>query len=93
MKKSKILSLVKAEEKMLKHEEIETRHIYQKLLEIEELLKRRAVTKFTDVIEWRRGVWEYCKYKKEKATKNEIVFYCTKTKKLCHFVGCPENVA
>lgn len=92
-KKNKLLELVKEEEKLLKHETIETQHIYKKLLEIEELLKRKSLRKFNDVMEWRQNVWEGCRYKKEKITKKEIIFICMKTKKFCHFVDCPENIA
>lgn len=89
--RSKLLEMLRQEEKLLKHQQIETRHIYQKLLDIEDLLKKKSLRKFNDVIEWRQNIWEDCKCKKEKITQNEIVFTCKKTKKLCHFVGCPEN--
>ena len=90
--RTKLLGMLKQEEQMLRHEEIETRHIYKKLLDIEELLKKKSLRKFNDVIEWRQNIWEGCKYKKEKVTKKEIIFVCMKTKKLCHFVDCPENI-
>ena len=73
--RSKILEMIKEEEAMLRHEEIETRHIYQKLLDIEEMLKKKSLRKFNDVIEWKQHVWETCNYKKEKISKREIVFY------------------
>jgi hypothetical protein len=91
-RKNKLINLLKEEEQLLKHEQIETRHIYKKLLDIEELLKKKSLRKFNDVIEWRQNVWENCRYKKEKITQKEIIFVCRKTKKLCHFVDCPENL-
>ena len=42
-KKNKLLDLLKEEEQLLKHEQIETRHIYKKLLDIEELLKKKLL--------------------------------------------------
>lgn len=90
--KDKVINLLKEEEKLIKHETIETKHIYKKLLEIEEMLRERSLRKFNDVAEWRQNVWENCKYKKEEVTKDEIFFLCTKTNNPCHFVDCPENL-
>ncbi|MBN1502564.1 hypothetical protein JW930_03400 [Candidatus Woesearchaeota archaeon] len=73
--------------------EITNEDIYNKLLELEKVIKGKYGKKaFEDVAEWKQFIWDQCPHRKEKATREEIDFWCDILNAPCEFQDCPRNV-
>ena len=72
--------------------EITNKDIYDKLIDIEELLlKQRRVKKFDNIIDWKKFIWDNCPNKEQRITKKDIEFNCKILKDACEFEKCPRN--
>lgn len=77
---------------LVKSELIENKHIYEKLLDLEKLIKGEDSLQFKHVEEWKLYIWNDCEYKTTIEKENLIEHGCTKTNAPCHFVDCPKNI-
>jgi len=64
--------------KLVKAEEIENKHIYEKLLELEDVIKGNKGLKFIHIEDWKQYVWNDCEFKETKEENNLILHNCTK---------------
>jgi hypothetical protein len=73
-------------------QKITNEEIYKKLLEIEELLSKRAQhRKFDKISEWKIYIWDGCPHKAEKIENDEILYKCSLRNGSCEFSTCPRN--
>ncbi len=78
--------------KLVESELIENKHIYAKLLQLENLIIGSDNLMFIHVDEWKGYIWNTCKFKEQCDENNMVTYACKQTKKPCHFIGCPENM-
>ncbi len=78
-------------EQMIRAQIIENKHIYEKLLELEEEIKGEQNLNFIHIDDWKKYIWDSCKYRRAREIKDLVVHICDKTNKYCHFVDCPKN--
>ncbi len=72
---------------------ISNEQIYDKLLKIESILEKKLSRKsFTNIVDWKKYIWDNCPHKKEKVGDDEIDFWCEVLKAPCAMDDCPRNV-
>jgi hypothetical protein len=81
--------IIKDEEEIIKDEEVK---IHAKEEEIKYLIKSSVASrKYNDIIDWKKFIWDNCKYKESKEEDDKITFFCKKLNKTCNFSSCPLN--
>ncbi|MFH1399395.1 MAG: hypothetical protein ABIG95_04775 [Candidatus Woesearchaeota archaeon] len=81
---------LKSEEDQLVHEKEKIELEEKKAVE---LLGQGVSKQFTNILEWKRYIWENCEYKKPMVEEEKIDFICKKTGKSCRFIDCFKNKA
>lgn len=48
-------------------------------------------TDLETLFDWKTKVWDNCKHRKEKDTKDGVLYFCSLVKKNCIFKNCPKK--